>query len=194
AFNDSGQAVFNRDLRGGDVMFGVNDKGVYAWDPVKGLFLLARSGDQIEVAPGLFWTVSGFGYLSNSNTDGSAMGLSKNGTLAMNVGWFDGGSSVMTVDLNCYPVYYPDADHDGYGDASSTSGVCSNASPPAGSVPNHTDCNDANAAVYRTWYQDADGDGYGNVSVSVCAGATPPAGYVAYGTDCNVLDPQIHPD
>ena len=87
AFNDSGQAVFNRDLRGGDAMFGINDKGLYAWDPVKGLFLLARAGDQIEVAPGLFWTVSSFGYLSNSNTDGSAMGLSKTGTLAMNVGW-----------------------------------------------------------------------------------------------------------
>ena len=67
----------------------------------------------------------------------------------MNVGWVDGGSSVVTVDLRCYPVYYPDADGDGYGDASSTNGVCSNASPPAGSVPNHTDCNDANPAVYR---------------------------------------------
>ena len=186
--------MFNRDLRGGDAMFGVNDKGLYAWDPVKGLFLLARSGDQIEVAPGLFWTVSNFGYLSNSNTDGSAIGLSKTGTLAMNVSWFDGGSSVMTVDLRCYPVYYPDADGDGYGDASSTNGVCSNASPPAGSVPNHTDCNDANPAVYAAYYQDADGDGYGNAAVSVCDDATPPAGYVPYGTDCNVANPTIHPD
>jgi hypothetical protein len=91
-------------------------------------------------------------------------------------------------------VYYPDADGDGYGDASSTNGVCSNASPPAGFVPNHTDCNDANPAVFATYYQDADGDGYGNAAVSVCAGATPPAGYVSYGTDCNVADPTIHPD
>jgi hypothetical protein len=194
AFNDSGQAVFSRDLRGGDVMFGINDKGLYAWDPGKGLFLLAREGDQIQVAPGVFWTAGGFGYLSNGNTDGSAMGLSKNGTLAMNVSWFDGGSSVMTLDLRCYPVYYPDADGDGYGDASSTNGVCSNASPPAGSVPNHTDCNDANPAVYKLYYQDVDGDGYGNAAVSVCDDATPPPGYVPYGTDCNVLDPQIHPD
>lgn len=194
AFNDSGQAVFNRDLRGGDAMFGINDNGLYAWDPVKGLFLLARGGDQLEVAPGLFWTASSFGFLGNSNTDGSAAGLSKTGTLAMNVSWLDGGSSVATVDLQCYPVYYPDGDGDGYGDASSTNGVCSNASPPAGYVPNHTDCNDANPAVYATYYQDADGDGYGNALVSVCDDATPPAGYVPYGTDCNVADPQIHPD
>ena len=194
ALNDSGQAVFNRDLKGGDAMFGLNDKGLYAWDPVKGLFLLARMGDQLEVAPGLFWTASGFGYLPNSNTDGSAMGLSRTGTLAMNVGWLDGGSSVVTVDMRCYPVYYPDADGDGYGDASSTNGVCSNASPPAGSVPNHTDCNDANPAVYATYYQDADGDGYGNAAVGVCDDATPPAGYVPYGTDCNVANPTIHPD
>ena len=194
AFSDSGQAVFNRDLRGGDAMFGINDKGLYGWDSVKGLFLLARSGDQLQVSPGIFWTASNFAYQSNSNTDGSAIGLSKTGTLAMNVLWADGGSSVATLDLSCYPVYYPDADGDGYGDASSTNGVCSNASPPAGSVPNHTDCNDANPAVFTTYYQDADGDGYGNASVSVCAGATPPAGYVPYGTDCNVADPQIHPD
>ena len=194
AFNDSGQAVFTRDLRGGDAMFGLNDKGLYAWDPVKGLFLLARAGDQIEVAPGLFWTAYNFAYVSNSNTDGSALGLSKTGTLALNVGFLDGGSSVATLDMRCYPVYYPDADGDGYGDASSTDGVCSNASPPAGSVPNHTDCNDANPAVFKTYYQDADGDGYGNASVSVCDDATPPAGYVPYGTDCNVADPTIHPD
>jgi hypothetical protein len=194
AFNDSGQAVFNRDLRGGDAMFGINDKGLYAWDPVKGLYLLARSGDQIEVVPDLFWTAYNFAYQSNSNTDGSAIGLSKTGTLAMNVGWFDGGSSVVTLDLSCYPVYYPDADGDGYGDASSTNGVCSNASPPAGYVPNHTDCNDANSAVYKTYYLDADGDGYGDAATGICGGATPPAGYVLYGTDCNVADPSIHPD
>jgi hypothetical protein len=194
AFNDSGQAAFNLDLRGGDSVFGLNDRGVYGWDSAKGLFLLAREGDQVQVAPGLFWTASGFGYLSNSNTDGSALGLSKTGTLAMNVNWMDGGSSVVTVDLRCYPVYYPDADHDGFGDASSTSGVCSNASPPAGYVPNHTDCNDANPAVYKIYYLDADGDGYGNASVKVCDDATPPAGYVPYGTDCNVTDPSIHPD
>ncbi len=194
AFGDSGQAVFSRDLTGGDAMFGLNDKGLYAWDPIKGLFLLARSGDQIEVAPGNFLTVAGFGYTPNSNSDGSAAGLSKTGTLAMNANWFDGGSGVMTVDLNCYPVYYPDADGDGYGDAASTNGVCGNASPPAGYVPNHTDCDDTNPAVYNLYYRDADGDGYGNSSVSVCAGAQPPAGYVRYGTDCNDANPTIRPD
>jgi hypothetical protein len=96
--------------------------------------------------------------------------------------------------MRCYPVYYPDADGDGYGDASSINGVCGNASPPVGYVPNHTDCNDANPAVYATYYQDADGDGYGNALVTVCDDATPPAGYVPYGTDCNVLNPTIHPD
>jgi hypothetical protein len=112
----------------------------------------------------------------------------------MRVTWFEGGGGAVTLDLNCYPVYYPDADHDGYGDASSTNGVCSNASPPAGFAPNHTDCNDANPAIYKTYYQDFDGDGYGNALVSVCDDATPPAEYVQYGTDCAVVDPLIHPD
>ena len=194
AFNDSGQAVFNRDLKGGDALFDLNSGGLYAWDPIKGLFLIARSGDQVEVAPGLFYTAATFGYQGSSNTDGGVLGLSRTGTLAMTVGWLEGGSSVVTLDMRCYPVYYPDADGDGSGDASSTSGVCSNASPPAGYVPNHTDCNDANPAVYKTWYRDADGDGYGNAAVSVCDDATPPAGYVVYGTDCNDTNPTIHPD
>ena len=40
--------MFNRDLKGGDAMFGLNDKGLYAWDPVKGLFLLARQGIKLK--------------------------------------------------------------------------------------------------------------------------------------------------
>jgi hypothetical protein len=194
AFNDSGQAVFDKEIRGGDQKFGVNDVGIFAWDPVKGLFLAARRGDQLQVAPGVYLAASSFGFGGNSNTDASALSLSKNGKLALNVSGLEGGYGAVTLDLNCYPVYYPDADHDGYGDASSTNGVCSNASPPAGFVPNHTDCNDANPAVYKTYYQDFDGDGYGNAAVSVCDDATPPAEYVQYGTDCNVVDPAIHPD
>ena len=52
AFNDLGQIVFLADLIGGDAKANLNDRGMYAWDPVKGLFLLGRAGEQLDVAPG----------------------------------------------------------------------------------------------------------------------------------------------
>jgi hypothetical protein len=194
AFNDLGQIVFNTHLIGGDSRVDLNDRGLYAWDPVKGLFLLARAGEQLSVTPGSFIVPINFGYARDNNTDGAAQGFGKNGTLAFSMSLLPQGGAIAKVDLNCYPVYYPDDDDDGYGDASSTDGVCSNAFPPAGWVPDHTDCNDANPAVYRAYYRDVDGDGYGRASLSVCDDATPPAGYVPYGIDCNDANPAIHPD
>ena len=65
--------------------------------------------------------------------------------------------------------------------------------PPAGHIPNATDCNDTNPAVFNVYYHDADGDGYGNAGESICAGATPPAGYVVKNTDCDDTLPAVHP-
>ena len=72
--------------------------------------------------------------------------------------------------------------------------MCSYATPPAGYVPNATDCNDANAAVHAAYYHDADGDGYGNAGLSPSAtAATPPAGYVVKSTDCDDTLAVVHP-
>src|SRR5262249_52408498 len=59
-FNDLGQVVFSTDLVGGDVITGFNDRVLYAWDPVKGLFLLARSGEDLPI-PNVFLTPFAYG-------------------------------------------------------------------------------------------------------------------------------------
>jgi hypothetical protein len=150
-FNDLGQAVFNRSLIGPDVIDGYNSGGVWAWDPSHGLFMVAREGDPLQLTPDLAVTPYGFGYVNFSNTDGSALSLSKNGKLVMKALLFEGGDSIVSVDLRCYPPtnYYLDADGDGYGASGSTAvSVCANATPPAGYVANNTDCNDANPNIH----------------------------------------------
>ena len=183
AFNDSGQAIFNLSLIGPDVIEAYNTTGMWGWDRTKGVFMLARSGDLVEVSPGYFLTASTFGYVANGNTDGSASGLSKNGIFAMNVPWFESGSSVVTVDLNCYPPTsaYPDADGDGFGDPNGVPvSVCANAQPPAGYVANNTDCNDADPAI-NPLASDANCDGIDNN----CNGSID-EGYAPVPTTCGV--------
>jgi len=183
AFNDLGQAVFNADLQGPDVIEGYNDRGVWAYDPSRGVFLVARGGDALEVDPGVFMTPVSFSYMGSGNTDGDALALSNAGTLAMNVLWDIGGSSVVTVGLGCYPPadYYPDADGDGYGDASAAPvSVCADAAPPAGSVTNNADCNDASGSVHP-----GTSDASCNGIDENCSGAAD-EGYVGSPTSCGV--------
>src|SRR5262249_22176058 len=72
-FNDAGRLIFGMILTGGDVGGG-NQIAIYAWDPAHGLFLVARSQEQLEVAPGVFKTITQLGsYSTFSNTDGSAL-------------------------------------------------------------------------------------------------------------------------
>ncbi len=102
--------------------------------------------------------------------------------------------------------WYVDADGDGWGDASRVEVACS---APTGSVADHTDCDDADAATWpgapetcdgadddcdgtvdedardaTAWYADDDADGYGNAAVSVLSCAAP-SGYVADAQDCD---------
>ncbi len=111
-------------------------------------------------------------------------------------------------------TWYADADSDGYGNASSDTVSCSQ---PAGSVSDHTDCDDTNAAVNpaasevcnsvdddcdgqvdegasdaATWHPDADSDGYGSSAVSVTS-CRQPSGDVADGTDCDDAQASINP-
>jgi len=150
SFNDLGQILITGNLTGGDVIQGFNDNGVWAYDPVRGLFLVARAGENYQFAPDDFRTTSAFAWLQFSNTDGNALGFGKNGTIGMRVFTTD-GQAIATVNLNCYPPtnYYFDGDGDGYGDANGTPlSVCANAAPPAGYVANNTDCNDSDPTIH----------------------------------------------
>ncbi|RMF72389.1 MAG: hypothetical protein D6744_16920 [Planctomycetota bacterium] len=107
------------------------------------------------------------------------------------------------------PVWYKDADGDGYGDPAVTTEDCDQ---PDGYVVDNTDCDDSDATVHpgatevcngidddcdgdvdegcRTWYRDADGDGHGNPDVSIQA-VEQPDGYVDTPDDPDDSDPSV---
>jgi hypothetical protein len=112
-------------------------------------------------------------------------------------------------------TWYPDVDLDGFGDLGDDGTVACEA--PSGSVEDHTDCDDTDAATHpgadewcdgvdrdcdgtvdddaidaSAWFADGDGDGYGDAAVSVsrCAGGD---GWVSDDSDCDDGDPAIHP-
>ena len=116
------------------------------------------------------------------------------------------------VDEGVTQSWYPDADHDGFGDPNAASSACE---APAGFIPNGTDCDDAAAAAFpgatetcdgvdndcdgtidngvtSVWYADTDGDGYGDAASSqvACEG---PEGFVTDSTDCDDGSGSVHP-
>ncbi len=119
-------------------------------------------------------------------------------------------------EAECRPYSWsPDADLDGYGDATLAVSACQ---APALHVAVAGDCDDANPDIRPDanelcntidddcdgttdessaidaplWYADGDGDSFGLGSVFV-NGCTQPAGYVAALGDCNDSDPAIMP-
>ncbi|HEX4824179.1 MAG TPA: putative metal-binding motif-containing protein [Candidatus Polarisedimenticolaceae bacterium] len=143
-FSDFG-FVFPCDLVGPDVFPGHNSGAVVAWTPTKGLFLVFRQGQNLQVSPGVFrpQTQAG-GLVQFGNSDGRALALTHTGTLAINV-YLDPGVSAATVDLNCFPTtdYYLDADGDGYGDPTTELNLCAGQFPPPGYITRAGDCLDS---------------------------------------------------
>jgi hypothetical protein len=150
SMNDRGQVIFVRDLVGPDVVSGVNDGGVYAWDSTHGVFPVARKGDTVFLTPDLPVTPFAFAWHWFNNSGGAPLGLTKNGLLAMDFYFSEGGAGVVTIDLNCWPPtpYYQDADGDGYGNPNVSISVCNNAPVPAGYVLDATDCDDTNPNIH----------------------------------------------
>ncbi|MFH1469263.1 MAG: putative metal-binding motif-containing protein, partial [Pseudomonadota bacterium] len=111
--------------------------------------------------------------------------------------------------------WHPDADGDGYGDASITWVACS---APSGCIADDTDCDDHDAAINpaaaercdgydddcdgmvdeadatdaATWYHDGDADGYGDPFDATVA-CDPPPHHVADSSDCDDTDPSAFP-
>ena len=115
--------------------------------------------------------------------------------------------NVVDEDVFDMPIWYPDADGDGYGNTSYPWEICDR---PQGYVDNDLDCDDRRVDVAPgvdelcddidnncdgevdelgafgevKWYEDDDNDGYGNAAVRVDA-CNQPEGYVLDNTDCD---------
>lgn len=80
--NVLGQLVFTSSMLSGDAALN-GRTALMAFDPIAGLFPLMYTGEQIEVEPGVFKTVSGFTTFGNSNSDGSSLTFSDTGWLTL---------------------------------------------------------------------------------------------------------------
>jgi len=77
--------------------------GVWATNPLGELVLVARTGSQIEVSPGVFKTVSDIKaghYPSSGGGDGRPRGLNDAGQIAFWAQFTDGSAGIFTADLN----------------------------------------------------------------------------------------------
>ena len=124
-----------------------------------------------------------------------------------------------SITITFCPVWYVDADTDGYGNGTTSIISCSQ---PGGYVSNDDDCNDSNPAVnpaaieicnnelddncnghsddedltitgQPAWYADSDGDGYGDASSSSIPACIQPSGFVGNNDDCNDDNAQVNP-
>ena len=100
------------------------------------------------------------------------------------------------VDEDATPVdWYPDADGDGYGDASAE--PTNSCTQPTGSVTDNTDCDDAEATTYPgaddTWYDGVDSDcaGDDDYDADMDGFASSTEGS---GRDCDDSDADVNPD
>lgn len=82
--NALGQLVFSANMLSSDPALN-NKTGLFAFDPALGLLPLAYVGEQIEVAPGVFKTITGFQTRTGSNSDGAGVTLSDTGWLTLKV-------------------------------------------------------------------------------------------------------------
>ncbi len=118
------------------------------------------------------------------------------------------------VDEEAGPIWYADADDDGYGNSELSKTACT---APSGHVSNADDCDDAltdvnpgaeescneldddcdeavdEAGEAETFYRDADEDGFGD-SEDTTAACSAPSGYVLDDTDCDDTNSGINPE
>lgn len=118
------------------------------------------------------------------------------------------------IDEGLTSEFYPDSDGDGYGQANGSPVTACSA--PGGYIVEHTDCDDANAAIHpgatetcntldddcdgqtdigatdaASWYHDADLDGYGGTELKLSC--VQPEGWLPVSGDCDDGDPAVNP-
>ena len=92
--NAAGQVAFGAVLTGDGVDF-TNDRGIWATDVTGATQLIARTGEQLEVAPGDVRTLSDLNFVGGtSNNNGWPSGFNKLGQLAFWASFTDGSEGV----------------------------------------------------------------------------------------------------
>ncbi len=100
--NAASQMAFSATLNGNGIFGGPggNNNAIFGYDPAGGLFLLARTSDAFEVAPGDLRIISSIGGLSSTGgQDGRVTSLSENGKIALSLDFSDGSSGVFLFTI-----------------------------------------------------------------------------------------------
>lgn len=95
--NAASQMAFSALLNGSGIGGGPggNNSAIFGFDPAEGIFLLARTADLFEVAPGDFRTIASIGGLGSSGgQDGRTSSLSSNGKIVFSLDFTDGSSGI----------------------------------------------------------------------------------------------------
>jgi hypothetical protein len=139
-FNDLGQLLFNVTLAGGTV----TGNSLWAWDPALGLVAVILPGDQIQVGPATFKTITSFGSVGWNNTDGAALHFGHDGRIAQRVGFSDGTGAILTVRV---PAPAATVTPYCFGDGSGTACPCGNAGAPGNGCANSIHASGAHLAA-----------------------------------------------
>ncbi len=98
-FNNLGQYAFTSRFTGTGITLGVNDNAVFIWDPVQGIQMVAKTGEQygdpLTMAPATQLSIDGRG-----NGEGGSAGFSDTGWLAVRVGDNIGNQIVYRAKVN----------------------------------------------------------------------------------------------
>jgi len=76
---------------------------VWTWDPSTGLRLALKAGDQLEISPGNFVSVTSFGGVQFNNGDGAPLSLTHDGRFGLRVN-YAGGSAIVAAQIGSMNV------------------------------------------------------------------------------------------
>lgn len=130
--NEHNQVLFDSDLRGGNAMAGVNDRVLCVWDENIGLSVVARKGDAVEIAAGVFKQLSSWSIIGFNNNGSSPLAYTLHGVIVLRLSFTDGSGAIAKVRTPNFII--PTLC---YGNGSGTTCPCSTGvCPPGSGCPN----------------------------------------------------------
>ncbi|MBK7878343.1 MAG: hypothetical protein IPJ77_22030 [Planctomycetes bacterium] len=139
-FNDRGQILFFTTLSGGTT----TGLSLWAYNPGQGLIPVVLNGDQVEIAPAVFRTVSGFGTVQNGNSDGASLAFGHDGRVGLRVAFTGSTNAIMTVQLPNPVAGTPFCFGDGIDTSHTTPCPCANNGTAGNGCANSVNASGAN--------------------------------------------------